>query len=270
MGSPSQGGLRARRFKTPRTITALVLRDMSTTYGRSPGGYVWALLEPIGGIGMLVLILAIGLRIRTPSLGDSFAMFYGTGVLAFGMYQRVGGKIASAISSTRPLLYYPGVTYMDAIIARFVLNALTQAIVFGVVAAGIIIIFDPRVLIDLPPIIFGLAMAAALAFGIGSLNAFLFPLFPLWQSVWGILTFPLFLMSTIIYTYEELPPIGQQVLWYNPLVHIIGMVRRGIYPTYEALWVSPAYVMTVALVSAVFGHIMLGRYHRTILSRDYN
>ena len=31
------------RFATLRTITALILREMATTYGRSPGGYVWAI-----------------------------------------------------------------------------------------------------------------------------------------------------------------------------------------------------------------------------------
>ena len=59
-----QQGLRPRRFKMGRTVMALMLREMSTTYGRSPGGYLWAVLEPLGGIAMMTLILAVGLRIR--------------------------------------------------------------------------------------------------------------------------------------------------------------------------------------------------------------
>ena len=46
-----------RRFATPRTILALMLREMSARYGRSPGGYLWALLEPLGAI----LILSSGM-----------------------------------------------------------------------------------------------------------------------------------------------------------------------------------------------------------------
>ena len=35
-------GMRARRFRSARAVVALMLREMATTYGRSPGGYVWA------------------------------------------------------------------------------------------------------------------------------------------------------------------------------------------------------------------------------------
>ena len=38
------------RFRMVRTVIALMLREMSTTYGRTPGGYVWALMQPLGSI----------------------------------------------------------------------------------------------------------------------------------------------------------------------------------------------------------------------------
>jgi capsular polysaccharide transport system permease protein len=33
-----------------RTIVALIMREMATSYGRSPGGYIWAIAEPVAGI----------------------------------------------------------------------------------------------------------------------------------------------------------------------------------------------------------------------------
>ena len=53
-----------RSFASMRTISALVLREMSTRYGRTPGGYIWSLLEPIAAI--LFLSLGFSLVIRTP------------------------------------------------------------------------------------------------------------------------------------------------------------------------------------------------------------
>lgn len=269
MTSPAAPKLEARRFKTARTITALILREMSTTYGRSPGGYLWAILEPAGGIAMLTLVLSVGLKIRVPSLGDNFPIFFASGILVFLTYQKIASSVATAIPYSRALLYYPGVTYMDAMIARVLLKLLTQTVVFIIVAGGIILIFEPRVQIDLPPILFAIAMATILGVGIGSLNAFLFPMFPFWQSIWGIATFPLMLLSGVIFIYEDMPPIGQEVLWYNPLMHITAMSRRGFYPTYEALWISPAYVLLFALIPAVLGQIFLGRYYRAIISNDF-
>jgi len=58
----------------------------------------------------------------------------------------------------------------------------------------------------------------------------------------------------------------REYLWYNPLVHIVGLMRRGFYPTYDATYVSVTYVFGVALVTLVFGLIFLKRYHREILN----
>ena len=41
------------RFQMGRTVVALMLREMATTYGRSAGGYAWAILDPVLGVTLL-------------------------------------------------------------------------------------------------------------------------------------------------------------------------------------------------------------------------
>ena len=270
MDAPAAPRLEARRFKMARTISALILREMSTTYGRSPGGYLWALLEPAGGIAMLTLVLSVGLRIRTPSLGDNFPIFFASALLVFLAYVRISSNVATALTFSRPLLYYPGVTFVDAMLARLTLQMLTQMIILIIISAGIILIFEPRaVQIDPVPILFAFLMAAFLGFGIGSLHSVLFPMFPVWQSIWSMLTFPLLFVSGVIYIYEELPRIGQQVLWYNPLIHLTALSRSGYYPTYDPDWVSPIFVLLCAFIPAVLGMVLAGRYYRAVISNDF-
>lgn len=262
--------LRARRARTARSILALMLREMSSTYGRSPGGYVWALLEPVGAIAMFTLIIALGLRLTTPSIGVSFALFFATGVLPYRMFLSNSRNIAAAISYSRPLLLYPSVTYTDAILARFLLQILTHSLTFCIVMGAILVLFDTRALLDLPSILLSLAMAASLGLGLGVLNAYLFPTFPLWKSVWGILTTPLFFLSTILFAYEDMPAIGQEVLWYNPLVHVVGVMRRGFFGIYDAAWASPVYVFGLSGVMTLLGFVLLGRYYRFIANGEFD
>lgn len=257
----------ARRFRTLRTILALMLREMSTTYGRSPGGYVWTILEPAGGIALLSLVFVVGLKIRNPGLGINFPLFYATGMLPLLLYQRGAATVSGALNFSRALLAYPGVTYIDAILARFFVNLLTHLVISYLIFGGIIVLFDTRVVLDLVPVMAGLGMAALLGLGLGCLNAYLFATFPLWDTFWGILTTPLFFLSTIFFTYESLPDTGRAVLWFNPLVHIIGILRRGFYPTYDATWASPVYVLLFALISLALGLLLLRRYHRDIVNR---
>lgn len=260
---------RPRRFKSFRSIVALMLREMTTSYGRTPGGYLWALLEPIGAVAMITIVFSLGLRLRSPSLGISFTLFYATGMLSFLTYQRVQVKVTKAITFSRPLLFYPCVNYIDTIIARFTLNFVTQLAVFCIVMMGIMLAIETRAVLDLPPILMALALAGGLALGVGTLNAYLMPSFPIWQSLWGIVTAPLFFVSSIFYTYEELPPLGQEILWYNPIVHVVAIMREGFYPSYDPVWASPLFVSGLSLVLFFLGIVFLGRYHRDIVNMDF-
>ena len=254
-----------RRFATPRTIAALILREMSTRYGRTPGGYLWGIIEPLAAI--IVLSLGFSLVMRTPSLGTSFLLFYATGFLPFNLYQVLSNTISKAINFSKPLLKYPAVTWVDAVLARFFLNGLTGILIAILLLTGILAVIDSRTILDFPVIVTAMAMALALGLGVGVLNCALSGLFPIWDVAWSVITRPLFLASGIIFLYDTMPPLARDVLWFNPLIHIVGQMRSGFYPTYAAAYVSPVYVMSVSLICMAMGLILLGRYHRDILNQ---
>jgi capsular polysaccharide transport system permease protein len=244
-----------------------MLREMSTTYGRSPGGYLWVILEPVGGIALFSLVLSLGLRVKSPGLGTNFPLFYATGTLCMMMYQRGANSVSRSLTFSSSLLFYPGVSYIDAILARFLVHLLTYLLISYLVFGGILLLFETRAALNIPPIILSLNLAALLGLGIGCLNIYLFSIFPLWESLWGIVTFPLLILSTVFYTFEALPAQVRDLLWYNPLVHVIGIMRRGFYPTYGADWASSSYVFAFAMIPLVIGLFLLRRYHRDILNR---
>ena len=261
--TPAKNG--GRRFATLRTVLALLLREMSTSYGRTPGGYLWAVVEPLAAI--IVLSIGFSLIVRTPSLGTSFLLFYATGYLPFDLYQNVSRATSRAISFSKPLLKYPAVTWMDAILARFFLNSLTSVLISILLLSGVMLVTDTHASLDLPPVVTAMVLAMILGLGVGTINCALIGLFPIWDIAWSIITRPLFLASGVLYTFESLPPLAQNILWYNPLVHIIGLMRVGFYSTYTASYVNEIYVLGVSLGLMAMGQILLGRYHRDILNR---
>ncbi|MEM9434173.1 MAG: ABC transporter permease [Pseudomonadota bacterium] len=254
-----------RGFKSLRAISALMLREMTTVYGASPGGYVWAILSPLFFIMILSVLFA--LILRTPSLGNNFPMFYATGYLPFLVYQEIERTVALSLKFSKSLLAYPTVTFADALIARFFLNLLTNTLVFLLVMTGLIIAYDLNPIIDAQAAMMSLMMAAALGFGFGVLNCFLISAFPVWQRIWLILSRPLFLLSAIIYLVDEVPPEFQDYLWYNPLVHVTALMRKAFFSTYEATFVSYAFPYTVAGVTAALGLLLLKRHHRRLLNQ---
>lgn len=254
-----------RKFATFRSVMALILREMSTKYGRSPGGYAWAILEPLGGI--LVLGFGLSILIKTPPLGTSFLLFFATAFLPFTMYQQLTIDIGRCINFSRALLFYPAVTWVDAVLARFILTVLTSIMVMCILFTGLLIATDTRALLDVSTIIEAVALMALLGLSIGVLNCVLFGLIDVWMQVWSIATRPLFFISGVFFLYEDMPSSIQGLLWYNPLLHITGLMRRGFYGNYEADYFSATYVISVSVICLFLGVVLLGRFHRVILNR---
>jgi len=265
---PTEAELRSvnntRRFASGRVVLALVLREMVTTYGRSPGGYIWAILEPVAGIALLTAVFSIAFR--SPPLGTNFAIFYAAGIVPYMAYMNVSAKLAQALSFSKQLIAYPAVTFVDALAARFILEFMTQLLVGYLLMTGILLVYDTQTAPNLPEIALGYAMVGALAIGIGTLNCFIATMFPVWQRIWAIMNRPLMLISCVLFTYESVPEPYRGYLWYNPLVHVVGQMRRGFYPYYDAVYVSAGYVFGVSLVLTLFGMVFLFRYNRDLLN----
>lgn len=246
-----------------RTIIALILREMGATYGQSPGGYVWAVVQPIG----IIVILSIGfsLLVRSPSLGTSFLLFYATGFLPFDMYSILSQKIASALRYSRPLLAYPRVTWLDAILGRFVLNALTLLTVSCIVLIAIIVFVDSRTVLDVKYIALGFTLAATLGLAVGIINCLLMGLFPVWTIIWNVLSRPMFIASGVLFLYEDLPSGAQAILWWNPVMHATGLMRKGFYSTYNGSYISLQYSFGIALLLIAVGLLFMRSNHQRVL-----
>jgi capsular polysaccharide transport system permease protein len=129
-----------------------------------------------------------------------------------------------------------------------------------VLFAGIILVYDVHVNFEPGRVAFAFLMAALLGLGIGTLNCVLIGLFPTWKNVWSVLTRPLFLLSGILFTFDSVPAAFQKVLWYNPIIHVIGAMRSGFYGGYPAGYVSATYVLGIALFTFVVGAYLLRRH----------
>lgn len=244
---------------------ALMLREMATTYSRSAGGYLWAVLEPILGVVLLTVVFSMALS--KPGLGTNFPLFYATGYLPFSMFNDLSGKVAGSIRYSRPFLAYPSVTFIDAMLARVILNTLTHVTVMTILIGGIFIAYRIPMVLNVGELFEAILMIVALAMGVGTMNCYLMSAFPIWERTWSILTRPLFLASGIFFLYDSMPDKAQKILIYNPLLHCISQLRRGIYPTYQASFTSGAYVFGVSAVLLVFGLLLLLRNHRKLLER---
>lgn len=246
------------RFQRLRVIAALVLRGMGTRNRRASGGYLWAILSPVGTT--LLLALAFSLMLRTPPLGNSFILFYASGTIPYRHYTAMANQVAGAIGANRGLLAYPVVNPLDALLAQGILGFMTDVLVALVVFSGIALLTDADMSLDLAPAATAMVLAALFGLGLGSVNCVLFGFFPTWRNVWSVLSRPLFLLSGILYLYESIPTQFQAWLWWNPMIHVTALMRAGFYPSYDPAFVSVPYVLGWAALLFVVGGWLVRRH----------
>lgn len=251
------------RFQRARVLFALVLREMGTAFGKSAGGYFWTIAEPLGGI--LLLSIAFSLALRAPPLGTSFMLFYASGYLPYSTYRAVSGDVAGAVRSNRGLLNYPVVTTLDAVLSKCLFGAVNGFIVGVILFTAILLTLGEPMNLNPGEMMLAYALAVLLATGVGTINIVLFGFFPVWRNIWKILTRPMMILSGVLFLYESVPPAFETVLWYNPLTHIIGLMRAGVYGGYDPQYISVPYVTGVSLTLFLIGAYLLRRHSSALI-----
>ena len=241
-----------------RVLGALVLREMSTRYGKSNLGYVWAVAEPVAYVAIFSVLF--GYLSRHPPIGQSFAVFFATGIMIYFFYRGVADATAMAYSHNRSLFTYPHVTLLDSILARGFLEFATRALVALIVLTGVIWFADFDAIYDIRPLLAAPLICAATGLGVGMINCVLFNLSASYQRAFMVIMRPQMLLSGVIFIPERLPASGREIILWNPLVHMVAYFRTGFYPVYNAYTESIEYTWAWALVTLFIGLILIRRF----------
>ena len=270
MGSVAMAINKAMKSDSPyvthlRVVAAMLAREMATRFGNKPGGYLWALLDPVANITIMTLVFSA--LAHMPALGTSFPLFYATGFLAFQFYNAVETYVASATNANKTLFSYPNVAPFDAVVARYLLQMGTTTMVACIVLG--FVIYTTRVPPNLhwPPIIEAAFAASMLAFGAALANNVLFSKYPIYEKIFVLVTRPLYLISGVFFLPDSIPHPFHEILLLNPLVHVLMLFRTGFYPEYRAESMDMGYLYGWVLVVFFLGMVIFRANAATLRGR---
>lgn len=234
-----------------RVISALVLRETRATFGTSQIGYLWAIVTPAAGVGLLVFIFS--LVDRQPPFGASLALFFATGILTLEFFNKLSNTLMTAFDANKALLTYPLIKETDALFARLILISATYILIMTLFYGALIglELAEPPVFPE--RMLQAFIATALLGFGFGTLNAVVTSLFASWAHIEKVLTRPLFFLSGIFYIPSLLPPEAVAVLKWNPVLHLVEWMRTGYYPNYESSVLNHAYPLGLAMLLILLG-----------------
>jgi len=239
-------------FTQARVIYALILRETKTRYGEHKLGFLWAIIEPLVMVAVFVGIFAT-IRSGSPG-GMPMVLFMLSGIVPFTLFRDTMTQMQGAIAMNRMLFAFPQVTTFDVIFARGLLEVLLLSGVFVMLLFGMNIIgYEVRVERPLG-VLAACGLLSLMGMGLGFIFASLSPIIPSMKQISSaLLGRPLFLGSGIFFIAESIPAAVREYLLYNPLMHMLELLRSAFFQEFESAYGSWGYATTWSLCTFGFG-----------------
>jgi capsular polysaccharide transport system permease protein len=228
-----------------RVIYALIIRETRTRFGDSSLGYGWALLEPTLHIVMLSLVFAVLMHGRPP-IGTQFFIFYYTGIIPYHIFVHSSSAMTYAVTANGSLLQLPVVGTFDVIMARGLLELVTDILVAGILLAGFGAIGWGALPYDLGGLAAATTAVWVLGCGFGFINAVVNVFVKSWDKIWAQLTRILYFCSGIFYVPGMMPDWIRDRLAWNPVLHAVDWFRAAFFADYMPHWLDRSYLLAVA------------------------
>ncbi|WP_407530611.1 ABC transporter permease [Methylobacterium oryzisoli] len=235
-----------------QVLSALMLRDMRTRFGRTIWGNLVVVLWPTAHVMIIVATMAI--RHMPAPLGDSLVQFIFTGMAPMVVFIYLSRKMMEGIVTNRPLLSFPDVKFLDICLSRAAVEVLNLA---ASVALTMLILF--AVGVDPIPEHPATAVAALcgtflFALGMGFINANIVILFPPYAVGFSLIIILMYALSGVFFVPDGMPQELYDAFLWNPMTNAIMWFRSAYYPGHGEN-ASPLYLMMSGGVLLLIGLI---------------
>lgn len=209
-----------------KTILAMAKNDLKTKYAESYAGLLWAFVQPLFTIGVLLFVFQVGFRSASVS-SHPFALWLSIGIIAWFF---LADAISAGTNSIRAqsflvkkVVFNTYLLPLSSILASFFIHVIFIAIILLVcLAYGYTP--DPHWI----QIFYYLACAVFLCIAISYLTSSIAVFFPDVGQIVGLILQLGFWLTPIFWSITILPPKYQAIIELNPVYYIVDGYRDSL------------------------------------------
>ena len=237
-------------------------REVLGRYRGSVLGLLWSFINPLLMLAVYTFVFSVVFGARWEAGAGSkieFAMLLFSGLMVFNFFAECINRAPSLIISNQnyvkkiifPLEILPFVSLISALYhaaISFLVWLVAYAMLVGV--PHLTIVYLPFIIMPFAFFVMGVS------WGLASLGVFLRDV----SQVVGVLTSVLMFMSAIFYPASALPENYQSIIYFNPLVPVIEMVRDVLY---WGVAPDPVHLVVYWMVTAVIAWVGFAWFQKT-------
>ncbi|WP_404711408.1 ABC transporter permease [Sphingomonas sp. MMS24-J13] len=254
--------LRAGWKVQTRVIKALMIRELTTRFGRENIGFLWMMVEPLL-FAILVSIMWSVLRAEEHGIG--VVAFVVTGYLPLTLFRHAVSRSVKAFSANGSLLYHSQIKIVDFIFVRFAIEMIgtMMAYVFICTILYALKLFPaPAHYLDLIMgwilyCLFTLALCLILAPASEMSDAL--------EKFIPVSTYIMIPFSGTFNMMSWLSPTLRDVLYWSPPVNAMEMMRYGVFGDDITAYYDPTVPLAVSIVLLPIGLTLCRRVRRTLV-----
>ena len=237
-------------IKQKRVLAALKYRELKTRISRTNYGFFGLLLQPIGVLLIFLLIFGFvrrrGVGLTDPSFLPIFLL---CGIIHFSLFSEIVIRSLNSMQANKELFFYRQVKPIDTVFTRAYLETIIYGLVFIILLITNFIIFEFFLLDNLPLIFVSYILLALTSFGLGTIFMVGGHRYPFLKTIISFIQRPLFLLSGIFFSINDLPPKIIPWLSWNPILQAIELSRNGFNEKYI---LNPSIISLKYLISFTF------------------
>ncbi|MCZ8171742.1 MAG: ABC transporter permease [Brevundimonas sp.] len=220
-------------------MTALMIRELVTRFGRENIGFLWIMAEPLLFGGLVAILWSV---MKGPEEhGIGIVAFVITGYLPLTLFRHAVSRCVSVFQINSSLMYHRQIHVLDFIFVRVLVEMIGTLMAFLFVGLGLIYFNLFPIPSDL-----GLFVAGFFLYGFFTLSVCLIisPASEMSSALEKFVPVSTYIMVPFSGTFTMmswLTPAARDVLMWSPPVHAMEMMRAGIFG--EA--VNPYYALAV-------------------------
>jgi capsular polysaccharide transport system permease protein len=235
--------------KTARAILAIISREVRSRYTGDVFGYAWAYVGPLAWIGVVYVIFKI--LGRNSPIDVDIGSFILSGIVPYLTFRYIINAVLRSRTSYRQIVLLPFVTPGLVYSSVSILEFYNAIFIYALLLTGNAWISGEIYLDDPLLAIFGFFLSCSVGAAFGYAVAGLSSKSEFAVRITPIILRPMFYLSAVFYTANELPPAITHWIAWNPLMHAVEITRSGLFIAYESR-IATAWVPIVFILAALF------------------
>lgn len=246
-----------------RVIQALIIRELTTRFGRENIGFLWVMAEP------LLFAVLVGLLWRFekgPSEhGVSIIAFVATGYIPLVMFRSTVSRSVGSFTANASLMYHRQIKILDLILVRFFVELIGHMMAYLFIGTFLLVIGEFPMPYDLGYLLLGWLYYALFTLSVAVVVAPLSETSEVIEKVMPVTTYMMVPFSGAFFMVEWLAPNVQAAVLWSPPVHAMEMMRYGAFGDVLHPNFSLTYTPSVCVPVLMVGLILCRRVRRVMV-----